>query len=343
MQLTNFTNHFRSISEHCQNTNFSGNISIIKNKEIVYSRSTGYSDISNRIKINSKTAFGIASGTKTITAVAVLKLIEANQLHLESTINEIFDEELTFIHPKATIKNLLTHTSGIFDYYDEELANDFNTFEVEIPWYKLETPSDYFPLFHGKKIKYVPNERISYSNGGYVFLGMIIEKISGMLYRDFVNEYIFKPAEMNHSGFFAFNALPPNTASGYISTDNEAKTNIYQLPIRGGADGGAYTNSEDIHKFWDALFKNDLLPESIRRVMIQEHVDIYQHHKYGLGVYLSMFGNKLCLKAIGADAGVGFNSMYVPDEDLNINIFSNTTNGNKSVNTIVFKKCEEIF
>lgn len=319
------------IDKHAQDNNFSGDISIYRKENSIYHNSFGFRDISNKIPNNNNTIFGTASGTKTFTALGIIKLIELGLIELSTTIYDIFQSDLGFINSEATIKQLLTHTSGIFDYYDEELITDFDNYTVKIPWFRLETPSDYLPLFESTKMKFKPGDRPSYSNGGYVFLGIIIEKLSGLIYRDFMNKNIFEPLNMESTGFYAFNALPENVACGYISTENKLITNIYQLPIRGGGDGGMYTNSSDMLTFWTKLFCNELISETHLKEFISNEVEIFNNQKYGLGIYISVFEKHECYSANGCDAGVGYTSLYVPEIELNINVFSNMTDGNEDI------------
>jgi CubicO group peptidase (beta-lactamase class C family) len=169
------------IEQLASETKFSGVISIFRDASTLYTKAYGYRDIKNHLPNTTNTAFGIASGTKFFTALGIGVLIDQGLLSLDTTIGKIAQEYAGFIDQQATIQQLLTHTSGIYDYYDEEIETDFENFFVEIPWYKLETPSDYYPLFKGHVPKFRPGERYSYSNGGFVLLGMLIEKLTGSL------------------------------------------------------------------------------------------------------------------------------------------------------------------
>ena len=185
----------RSIENTAAETGFSGVISVFTDTSTVFSKAYGYRDVRNRLPNAPGTAFGIASGTKFFTALGIGVLVDRGLLSLETTVGEIAREYTGFIDETATILHLLTHTSGIFDYYDEESEQDFERFFVEIPWYELVTPSDYYPLFRGRAMKFRAGERYSYSNGGYVFLGMLIERLSGSLYREFIREHVLEPGE----------------------------------------------------------------------------------------------------------------------------------------------------
>ena len=262
---------------------FSGVISIFRDGSTLFNQAFGYRDIKNQLPNTTGTIFGIASGTKIFTALGIGVLIDQGRLSLDTAVGEIDASYTGFIDGRATIRQLLTHTSGIYDYYDEEIEQDFDHFSVAIPWSELETPADYYPLLEGQVMKFQPGERYSYSNGGYVFLGMLIEKLTGMLYRDFIREHVLQVANMHRSGFYAFNDLPENTANGYL--EDRRTTNIYQLPPRGGGDGGMYTTTEDLRAFWYSLFSNRILSEELTTTYLSTHCTFSDTAGYGCGVF----------------------------------------------------------
>ncbi|MCW3053249.1 MAG: beta-lactamase, partial [Chthonomonadales bacterium] len=112
-------------------------------------------------------------------------------------------------------------------------------------------------------MKFPPGERFSYSNGGYILLGVVIEELTGQTYQDFVEQAIFEAIGMNQSGYFALNQLPPRTAVGYMEEGAEWRTNIYNLPIVGASDGGAFTTVADIATLWEAFWGYRILPKDL--------------------------------------------------------------------------------
>lgn len=310
---------------------FSGVVSIFRDASTVFSRAFGYRDVKNKLPNTTSTIFGIASGTKVFTALGIGVPIDQGLITLDTTIGEIDPRYTGFVDERATIRHLLTHTSGIYDYYDEEIEEDYERFCVEIPWQELETPSDYYPLFKGKAMKFRPGERYSYSNGGYVFLGMLIERLTGVLYRDFIHEHVLQAANMRRSGFYAFNDLPENTANGYL--EDRRTTNIYQLPLRGGGDGGMYTTTDDLCAFWDSLFSSRILSEELTMTYLNTQWAFNDTDGYGCGIYRRLDGSMFSIA--GGDAGVGFDSMHLPQERLTINILSNITNGENGMREVV--------
>ncbi|MBF9016823.1 MULTISPECIES: serine hydrolase [unclassified Oceanispirochaeta] len=321
----------KKIESAAQKQDFWGVVSLRKDDETLIHQSYGFREKSNQVMNSTDTAFGLASGTKSFTSVAIGVLMDHKKLTLESTMLDLLGQKYSFIDPGATIKNLLEHTSGMYDYYDEETVEDFDNYRVEIPWCYLENPSDYWPLFTGKSPKFNPGKRFSYSNGGYVLLGIIIERISGMLYRDFMTKYVLEPSGMKNSGFYSFNDLPANTALGYTSVEGQLVSNIYHLPIRGGGDGGMYSTSDDIHRFWKAFLSGKILSKETLKGYLQSQVKISEKCDYSFGYYLPSSDSGTSLLMEGCDVGIGFKSKYILKENLTLTVISNKTEGEKEI------------
>ncbi|PKO02661.1 MAG: penicillin-binding protein [Chloroflexi bacterium HGW-Chloroflexi-5] len=319
------------IEQVAHETDFSGVISIFEADSALHEQAFGYRDIPNQIPNTPATRFGIASGTKFFTALGIGRLIDLGLIHLETRVGELSTDYTGFISPDATIRHLLTHTSGIYDYFDEEIEQDFDNFYVSIPWYRLVTPSDYWPLFEGQAAKFQPGERFSYSNGGYVFLGMLIEKIAGQVFRDYMQEQVFKAAQMPQTGFYALNKLPANTALGYL--EDRQTANFYNLPIRGGADGGLFTTASDLRACWQNFFAHRILSPNLTNVFLQTHERIDEKIGYGCGLYKRLDNSLFSI--VGGDAGVGFDSRYFVHHRMTASILSNTTNGEEDLREVV--------
>lgn len=274
-----------AIEEH----EFAGVIRISHAGEAVYERAAGYADRANRLPNTMETRFGIASGTKLFTALAIGGLIGSGKVALGTRLEDIIDLGFPQYSEDITIQHLLTHTSGIPDYYDEEKISDFDGFTVAVPWSELRGPRDYLAVFPDEPMKFTPGERFSYSNGGYITLGIVIEEISGRGYRDFVASEIFEPAGMSRSGYFPMNRLPGNTALGYVEEDDGWRTNIYDLPIIGASDGGAFTTVGDMTELWDAFWAHEILPEEIVNIFTKSHSEVGAEGKdihYGHGIWI---------------------------------------------------------
>lgn len=329
--ISNVEAFLSNIRQVAETTDFSGVVSVFQDDAVLLNAAFGYRDVKNRSPNTPTTLFGIASGTKVFTALGIGVLVDQGVITLDTAVGEIDRAYAGFIDPRATVRQLLTHTSGIYDYYDEEIEQDFEQFSVAIPWYDLETPSDYWPLFVSQVMKFRPGERFAYSNGGYVFLGMLIETLTGRLYRDFVSEHVLQAAAMQRSGFYAFNDLPENTANGYFA--DRKTTNIYQLPLRGGGDGGMYTTTDDLRTFWRSLIGGEILSEALTATYLQTQWAFNDTSGYGCGLYKRLDDSMYFI--VGGDAGVGFASRHFPQQKLTINILSNITDGEEAVSDVV--------
>jgi len=326
-----------AIEKEAKKSGFSGVVSIEKGNLPLYRKSFGFRDLVNKIPNEMDTKMGIASGTKIFTALGIGRLIDSGKLTLDTKVGQIDPAYKGFIDEDATIGHLLSHRSGIFDYYDEDIIEDFDNFHVEIPWFKLENPSDYLPLFVNQKMKFKANEKFSYSNGGYVFLGIIIEKLSGHCYRDFITDNVLKPAGMINSGFYALNGLPENTAYGY--KEDRKTTNVFNLPIRGGGDGGMYTTADDLTSFWKSFFSYEILSEEITKDFLKTTSELNDKSGYGYGIYKRLDDTMYFI--VGCDAGVGFDSRYFLKEDLTVSVISNISEGEESMVDLILDVLEE--
>lgn len=315
------------IDEHA----FSGVIDIRHQDTVLYARAAGYADRSNKIPNTLDTRFGTASGTKFFTALAIGKLVEAQKLSFSTKLNECVSLDLPHYSPEITIRHLLTHTSGIPDYLDEEKITDFDNVRFPVPFYELRGPKDYLAVFPDENMKFPPGERFSYCNGGYILLGVVIEALTGMRYQDFVEQTIFQPIGMNRSGYFAMNQLPEQTALGYIEDDGGWRTNIFNLPIVGASDGGAFTTVVDLATLWTAFWQGKIVSQELVEIYAAPYVHAEtegEHIYYGHGLWIREDAHRSRdVYILGGDAGVSFKSRVNRGSDLLITVISNTTAG----------------
>lgn len=318
----------KELNKKLESNPLSGRIQIISKGNPVLDLSSGYRDFENKLPINGDTLFGIASGTKMFTAIIILKLIDMGLLDLDTTAASIVKIDSSEFHPGITIKHLLTHTSGMPDYYDEDLIEDFDTFELEVPVQKLSSPYDYLPMFLNGKMNFEPGQKFKYCNGGFVYLAMIIEKVSGRSYKKCIEDFILTPLGLTRTGVYAFNELPINTAFGYYEEHGKWLTNIYKLPIQAGGDGGIYTTNDEMLAIWKGLYEGKLFSKNLisdmlkRHAVINEKLNLY----YGLGVYLRFNAENMVSFIIGGDAGVSFRSAYRHDTNDYLFAVSNRSN-----------------
>lgn len=308
---------------------FSGAMMVQDGNGLTSTASFGYANRSDRLKNNADTRFGIASGCKLFTAIAICQLVEEGKITFDTKLRDCLDLEFPSFSEDITIHHLLTHTSGIPDYFDEEVMEDFEELWIKRPMYHIRSLKDFLPMFQNEKMKSTPGQSFHYNNAGYILLGLIVEQASQMEFSEYVQEHIFKGTGMTNSGYFSFDALPPNTALGYIGLpDGTWKTNIYSLPVKGGSDGGAYVTAGDMTKLWKALFVQKLLTEDTLEKLLTPHVQVNETGSYGYGVWIKKKDDQvLKYHVMGYDPGVSFHSGYYPATQTITVVCSNKSKG----------------
>ncbi len=312
------------LQEMAEKVDFSGTAYVEGGQEQGFFQ-RGYRNKQEKLLFDKHTRFGIASGAKIFTAVAIAKLVEQRKLTFNKKIKECLAAvEFPNFHPDITIHHLLTHTSGMPDYFDEEEMDDFEALWQQLPMYRVRSGSDFLPLFQEKPMKFLPGKQFYYNNGAFIVLGLVVEELSGESFTAFVQKHIFNPAGMTEAGYFSFNKLPGNTATGYIKEDDGYRSNIYALPVRGGADGGVYVSVSDMARFWDALFQHKLLSAEVTEQLLYPHIEVDKESSYGYGVWMKRDAAKIKkYYVVGFDPGVSFHSAYNPETGQKVVVASN--------------------
>jgi len=307
---------------------FSGVISVRKDNEIIFRNSFGYADINNKIPNEIETKFATASAGKVFVAVGILQLIQKGKLNLNDTIGNILDFDLKAIDKGITIHQLLNHTSGIPDYFDESTMEEYAELWQDFPNYRIRKSMDLLPLFIDKPMMYKAGERFQYNNTGFVVLGLIIEKITGMLFDDYLAANVFGPCGMENTGYYELDRLPAKCANSYIYDTHrrEFYTNIYSVDAKGTGAGGAFTTVIDVEKFWDNLLNGKLLSGDLLHEMLSLQSSDDDDY-YGYGIWLEKTEDGTFEPWFqGSDPGVSFLSSYDRNQKINITIMSNTGN-----------------
>ena len=237
---------------------FSGVVMIAKDGKPIFSKAYGFANTENKIPNNVDTRFNLGSINKDFTVVAIGQLMRQGKLAWDDKLIKILpDYPNREAAEKITIGQLVTMRSGIGDFVND----DFWSMDRS----KLRDLKDFFKLFATKPLLFEPGTSRRYSNGGYIVLGLIIEKLSGISYYEYVRKNVFKPAGMNESDSFFMDRLPANTAFGYTkdhqATPGRGRNNTI-LSARGSSAGGGYSTASDLLKFVAALRSGKLaLPD----------------------------------------------------------------------------------
>ncbi len=305
-------------------TAFSGAVRVDSADELVYGKAYGLANRAWELPNQLDTRFALASGTKGLTALTVVSLIEQGALELATPARALLGDDLPLIGDDVTVEHLLAHRSGIGDYYDEDVETDVDAFVLPVPTQQLATTEAYLAVLDGHQTKFAPDERFSYCNGGYVVLALLAERASGVPFHELVVQRVCDPAGMRDTAFLRSDELPGRTALGYLEVDGEWRTNVFHLPVRGSGDGGIYSTVADLRSLWKAFFAGAIVSPSWVEEMVRPRSDA-EKRRYGLGFWLDASTDVVNLE--GMDAGVSFYSAHDPQRDSTFTVVSNTSDG----------------
>lgn len=310
-------------------------VMVIKNGNIVFQKGYGIANFETSLPVTEETNFRLASVTKQFTAMSILMLIEKGNLKMETSLTDIFPEFPDF-GSQITIKNLLQHTSGLIDY--EDMIQDSVTVQLkdkDVLDLMMKTNSTYF----------TPGSHFKYSNSGYALLSLIVERISGKPFRNFLSENIFKPVGMTNTVAFeqGVNEIK-NRAYGYTINEDEIKLTDQSITSAVLGDGGIYSSLKDLFKWDQALYTDKLidkkyLEESWTRGVTLDGTEF----SYGYGWHLEEKFNSRVVYHTGSTRGFRNIIYRIPDKEFTIVILTNRNSGPESSTLDFAHRIAEIF
>lgn len=234
---------------------FSGAVEVARDGKPVYRKAFGLASREWNAPNRPDTLFNIGSIDKTFTQLAIKLLEKDRALSLDDTIAKALPDYTGAGRDRITIRQLLNHTAGMGDIFNDNWR--------KMPRNRLRALADYRPLFENEPLQSEPGAKQSYSNAGYVLLGLIVEKTSGKPYETFVKERVFDPLGMKNTGFPESDAIVPNRATGYMrrapdAPAKELRSNIHQLPGKPSSAGGGESTAADLVLFADSMRRNAL-------------------------------------------------------------------------------------
>lgn len=315
-----------AVRQHAREHAFSGVVRVDRPGESSYVEAFGLADRALGVANTPETRFGIASGTKTLTALTVLSLVADDALTLDTRARALLGADLPEIDDAVTVEHLLAHRSGIGDYVDEEDGDlEATDYLLDIPVHRFVTAEDYLPALAGFPQKFPPGSAFAYCNSGYVVLALLAERATGTTFADLVADRVCRLAGLTHTAFLRSDELPGDAAKGYLHADG-LRSNVLHLPVRGSGDGGIYTTVDDVHLLWDAALAGRVVPIAWVREMSRPRSDVpREERRYGWGLWLDLEGDGLMME--GMDAGVSFFSRREPSDGTTWTVVSNTTEG----------------
>jgi CubicO group peptidase (beta-lactamase class C family) len=314
-----------AIDEATERTGFSGVVRVDRAGETELARAYGYADRAHGVLNTVDTLFATASGTKGLTALAVMALVERGTLELGTTARSLLGDDLPLIADDVTVEHLLAHRSGIGDYLDEDAGGDIADYVMPVSVHELATTEQFLPVLGGHQTVSPAGERFAYNNGGYVVLALLAERASGLDFQQLVRTLVCEPAGMVDTAFLRSDELPGRAALGYLGADG-LRTNVFHLPVLGTGDGGIYSTAADLSALWDALFAGRLVsPERVADLIRPRSDWPEEERRYGLGFHLHATGDGVWLE--GFDAGVSLASLHQPSTAITYTVISNWSRG----------------
>ena len=318
---------------------FSGVVLITQGDSELFGAAYGYASRPWKIRNSLDMRFDTASITKLFTSVATMQLIDQGLLGFDTGVVDLLGLEDTTISREVNVYHLLTHSSGIGDDCEEEDGEVYEDLWKNRPNYSVTETADFLPQFIHKPPNFAPGQGCRYCNCGFVLLGLVIEQITGLTYRDYVRQNVFARAGMVHSDFLRLDRANENVAEGCdpIRDDQDRvvgwKKNIYSFPLIGSPDGGAYVTAGDLDRFLRAVVAGELLSPGLTvefltpQLPYRERDDWTMMYGYGLWFYVDRAGKVVCFQKEGINAGVSGAIRRFPDRDINLVILSNMEEG----------------
>jgi D-alanyl-D-alanine carboxypeptidase len=259
--------------EAVKNDQFSGAVLVAKNGKVLLEKVWGKANRETGAPNTLDTQFRLGSMNKMFTAVATLQLVEAGKLALNDPIGKYLpDYPNKDVASKVTVRHLLTHTGGTGDIFGPDFVQNRLT---------LRAHGDYLKLYGARGLTHEPGAEHRYSNYGFVLLGALIEKVSGMPYYDYVRTKVFQPAGMTLTDSLPETEKVAKRATGYMKDGSSWTPNTDTLPWRGTAAGGGYSTVGDLLRFAQALESGKLISKTMLAEATKDQADGYG---YGFGI-----------------------------------------------------------
>ncbi len=296
---------------------FAGSVLVAENGAPFFQQAYGLANRPRHVPNTLNTEFRIGSMNKMFTATAIMQLVQAGKIDLDKP----FGAYLTDYPNKAmassvTIRELLTHTGGTGDIFGPEF--DKNRL-------KLRTLQDYVNLYGTRPVRFKPGSKFEYSNYGFILLGVVIEKVSGESYYNYVRDRIYATAGMAETASEPEDIAVPNRSVGYMAAPNrDWQPNTDTLPYRGTSAGGGYSTVGDLLKFANALAAHKLLNAKYTDMMTTGKVAMGPSGiKYGFGFGDRVINGTRCFGHNGGAPGMNGDLEICPGSGYVIAVLSN--------------------
>ncbi|HEY9283304.1 MAG TPA: serine hydrolase [Pyrinomonadaceae bacterium] len=293
-------------------TDFGGAVLVMRGGKVLLRKAYGLADREWGVANTADTKFRIASISKPLTAVAILRLVEQNKLSLDDTLDKFLPGFPS--GDKITIHMLLTHRSGLPRGHDMDVATEMTM-----------TKEKALEIIKKKSLVFEPGTKTRYSNTGYLLLSYVIEKVTGESFEGFMQKNVFQPAGLNGTGIYNPEIIVPKIARFYRPENAAPGARVQKEFFANYAmfqgHGNLYSTVDDLAKFMSALRGTTLLSEASREKMLTKH---YEDGEWGYGIDLTpMLGRKAFNHGGGFNGATGMATVF-PEDDLIVILLSNS-------------------
>ncbi len=291
---------------------------IAKDNKIIYRKAFGMANLELKVQMKPENVLQLASITKQFTSVAILILMEQGKLSLKDPLSKYIAD-----FPRGneiTLHHLLNHTSGIKSY-------------TNLPEFRTKTrldmtPEEIISSIKNLSLEFNPNEKYEYSNSGYVLLGYIIEKLSGISYGDFIQKNIFDKLGMKNSYYGNSYKIIPNRANGYQFYEGNYENPEYMSTTIPYAAGSLMSSVDDMFLWSKAVQNNALISEKSKQMAFTNHtINNRKHNNYGYGWAINEIEGIKTLEHTGGINGFSTSGIYIPDRNIYSIVLTNLDDG----------------
>lgn len=317
------------LKSYCDINAFKGCIAAVSvDGEIKYFGEAGFADDRTQTKFEKDTKTRIASIVKPMTAIGVMKLVEQKKISLNDPIKKYIPEYSDSLKDKITILQILSHTAGIPGYQNKkEKENKKNYNNTE----------EAFSIFKNRPLIAEPGTKFSYTSYGYVVLGVLIERVSGMPYVEYMQKEIWNPLKMFHTEQEDANSIYYNKANLFEKSQKNKLSSVNPTNLSDRVPGGGiHSTLNDLLKFGQAILDNKLISDSLLNKMLINQKPVQEGNGYGLG--FTLYGENpdhgIVFGHGGAQTGASNLLFIVPKRKAVIIVLSNTSRANKTIGEI---------
>jgi CubicO group peptidase (beta-lactamase class C family) len=298
-------------------------LGVIRDGHLIKSTGYGWANVELRVPVSAASVFQSGSVAKQFTATAVMMLVKEGKVALDEPVSKYLPEARAAAWGDASVRQLLTHTAGIPDIFGDtdETSYTKGILDFRRDYSEEELLQRYLTV----KSDFKPGDKWNYSNTGYQILGILIHRVTGEFYGDFLQERIFAPLSMTSTRIISEEDIVPDRVSGYRIVDGKLKNQEWIAPsLNTTADGGLYTNVIDLAKWDAALYTEKLLPRSmLEQMWAPVRLNSGAAYPYGFGWELGTVNAHPLIYHTGSNQGFYISIARYPQDRLTVIVLTN--------------------